>query len=114
MVSSACRGVYSSRKSELFPSAKRHLPNPSPNSSPTPKLQLSPNQEHRCLFDIFFFCDDLVVGEGHHSVKCLLGRHREVFGGMCPPQKLENVVFLKLESCNLMNTFGRKFKAGND
>ena len=29
-----------------------------------------------------------------------------------PPQKLENFVFLKLESCNLMNIFGCKFRAG--
>ena len=33
---------------------------------------------------------------------------------MWAPQKLENFVFLKLELCNLMNTFGRNFKAGNE
>ena len=31
-----------------------------------------------------------------------------------PPQKLENFVFLKLESCNLMSTFRSKFTAGDD
>ena len=31
-----------------------------------------------------------------------------------PPQKLENFVFLKLESANLMSTFGSKFTAGDD
>ena len=28
--------------------------------------------------------------------------------GICPLQKLENFVFLELESCNLLNTFRRK------
>ena len=37
-----------------------------------------------------------------------------VWGGMCPPEKLENFVFLKLELCNLVNTFGCKFRAGNE
>ena len=39
-------GVYSLRKSELFPSTIRHLPNPSPTS----KLLAPPNQEHRSVF----------------------------------------------------------------
>ena len=63
------RGVYSSRKSELFPSANCHLPNPSPNSSPTSKLQVPPNRGHRSIF-LTFFCDDFVW---HHSAECPLG-----------------------------------------
>ena len=40
-------------------------------------------------------------------------------GGGClrgdvPPEKLKNFVFLKLESCNLVNTFRCKFRAVND
>ena len=52
------RGVYFSRKSELFPSTNCHLPNPSPNSSPTSKLQVPPNQGHRSFFWLFlwWFC----------------------------------------------------------
>ena len=48
-------GVCSSQKSELLPSAKLRLPNPSPTS----KLQVPPNQGHRSVFDIF--CDDLLL-----------------------------------------------------
>ena len=55
------RGVYSSRKSELFPSTKRCLQNPSPNSSPTSKLHMPPNQEPRSIFLTFFV---VIVGGG--------------------------------------------------
>ena len=34
--------------------------------------------------------------------------------GGVPPQKLENCVFLKLKSCNLVNTFWCKFRVGNE
>ena len=63
---------FSSRKSELFPSAKHHLPNPSPTS----KLQLPPNQGHRSIFCccclLLFVC--VWFGGGvSQSVKCSLG-----------------------------------------
>ena len=34
--------------------------------------------------------------------------------GDVPPEKLGNFVFLKLESCNLVNTFRRKFRTGDE
>ena len=34
--------------------------------------------------------------------------------GVCPPQKLENFVFLKLDLWNLVNTVGYKLRAGDD
>ena len=40
--------------------------------------------------------------------------HRGVSEGMCLPQKLENFVFLRLESWNLVNTFRCKFRAGDE
>ena len=99
------RGVYSSRKNKLFPSTKHHLPNPSPTS----KLQVPSNQGHRSIFQKNF-CDDSV---GQCQMPTCA--HRGVSeGGCAPPQKLKNFVFLKLESCNLMNTFGHKFRAGNE
>ena len=85
------RGVYSSKKSELFPSAKRHLSNPSPIS----QLQMPPNQGHRSIFFFDIFCDNL---GGGITVQNALGTQG---GGHL---KLENFVFLKLESCNLMKT----------
>ena len=67
------RPIYSLRKSELFPSAKRCLPNPSPTS----KLQVPPNQRRKkSIFPSFFFfflmmlCVVLCVC---HKSKCLLG-----------------------------------------
>ena len=93
------RDVYSSRKSELFPSAKHHLPNPSLNYSPTSKLQLPPNQGHRCFFDIFW--DAFFFFFASHG-KIPTWMHRGVSEG--------GFALLKLESCNLMNTFGRKFR----
>ena len=96
------RGVYSSRKSELFPSAKHHLPNPSLISFSTSNLQLALNiTQDIDASDIFW--DDLVCGG-----ITVPNAYLEHTGG---PQKLENVVFLKLELCNLMNNFG--FRAGN-
>ena len=78
--------------------------------------QLQGYSGHRCLFfDISF--DDVVGGGGHRSAKCLLSMHRGVSEGRCAPSEirsLKNFVFLKLESCNLMNTFGRNFRAGNE
>ena len=34
--------------------------------------------------------------------------------GDVPPEKLGNFVFLKLDSCNLVNTFRRKFRTGDE
>ena len=95
------RGVYSSRKSELFPSAQRRLPNP----SPTAKLQVPPNQGYidPCLFLLLLL---LLILWGCYRGKCLLGpTGGGCLRGECPPQKLENFAFLKLESCNLVKTF---------
>ena len=54
------------------------------------------------------------AGEGviwwRASANCALA-HTWVSGGMWPPQKLENFVFLQLESCNEVNTFRCKFRA---
>ena len=47
------------------------------------------------------------------SDNCELAR-MGVFKGDVSPQKLENVVFLQLESCNLVNTFRHRFKAGDE
>ena len=77
----ATRGVYSARKSELFPSAKRRLPNPSPTS----KLQVPPNQGHRSTLTFF-----LMILWGCHSAKCPHGTHRGVSegeGGRSPAGK---------------------------
>ena len=97
------RGVYSSKISKLFPSGKHHLPNPSPTS----KLQVPPNRTRDIdpFFDIF--CDDSV---GRDNAKCPLGPTEEVSEGV----KLKNFVFLKLGSCNLMNTFEHKFRADSE
>ena len=54
-------GVYSSKKSESFPSAKRHLSNPSPIS----QLQMPPNQGHRSFF-VMILC--VCVGGGGVTV----------------------------------------------
>ena len=54
-----------------------------------------------------------MIWVGDHSAKCLLGHTGGCLRGEVPPQKLENVVYLKLESCNF-NTVGRKFRAGNE
>ena len=40
--------------------------------------------------------------------------HRGCLRGDVPPQKLENSVFLPLESCNLVNTFRCKFRVGDE
>ena len=41
--------------------------------------------------------------------------HRGVSAGDVPPlRNWKKFVFLKLESCNLMNMFGHKFRAGNE
>ena len=73
-------------------------------------------QSYRCLLTrsldpsfLLFFCDNLLGG----SIT-VPNAHFNTPGGMCPPQKLENFVFLKLESCNLVNTFGYTFEAGNE
>ena len=92
------RGVYSSKKSELFPSAKSRLSNRSPNSSPISKLQVPRNRGQSLtwfsviIFILFF----------------------KIFIEGCIGRTQENFVFLKLESCNLVNTFGCKFRAGNE
>ena len=41
-------------------------------------------------------------------------RAQGVSGDICPPQKLENFVFLHRKSCNLVNTFRRKFSLAGD
>ena len=73
------RGVYSSRKSKLFPSAKCRLQKSFPQILPQlQKLQVHFNQGCRSVFDIggeWFLC-------------CAQGGV-----WMCPPQKLENFVF---------------------
>ena len=70
------RGVYSSRKSELLPSAKRRLGNSSPIFLQLQKLQVHFNQGRRSVFDMG-------------------GWFYVVLGGMCPTQKLENFVFFE-------------------
>ena len=61
----------------------------------------------RSVFDIGG--DDLVACQ-HQLHACT---HRGCLRGHVPPPKLENLVFLQLESCNLVNTFRRKFRAGD-
>ena len=101
------RGVHSSRKSELFPSAMRRLPNPSPNF---PELQ-----NYRCLLtrgidpSLAFF---VMIWWGIKVPNARLDAQGGCLRGMCPPERLENFSFLKWESCNLVNTFGHKFRAG--
>ena len=60
-------------------------------------------QGRRSVFDIG---DDLVA----HQHKL---RAQRVSEGDVPSQKLESFVFLQLKSCNLVNTFRRKFRAGD-
>ena len=43
----------------------------------------------------------------------ILCHAQRVSEGDVPPQKMDNFVFWKLESRNLVNTFGRKFRAGD-
>ena len=65
-------------------------------------------------FDNFFLFLFLIIWWGVTEPNvCLDMRRGECLRGMCPPQKLKNSVFFKLELCNLMNTFGCKFRAGN-
>ena len=74
---------------------------------------MPPNQEPRSVF--VCVCDDLMGGGGSITVpNAHFNTQGGVWGGMCPPQKLENFIFLKLESYNLVNTFGYKFEAGNE
>ena len=40
--------------------------------------------------------------------------NRGCLQGDVPPEKLKNIAFSKLESCNLMNSLGCKFIAGNE
>ena len=75
------RGVYSSKKSELFPRAKRHLSDPSPIS----QLQVPPNQGHRSNFLPFFFF--LMMGGGCYSAKWLLGCTGGCLKGNVPPSE---------------------------
>ena len=70
-----CRGVYSSRKSKLFPSTKHHLPNPSPTS----KLQVPSNQGHRSIFQ------KKIVMILWDSAKCLLVPTWGCLRGDVPP-----------------------------
>ena len=85
------RGVYSSRKSESFPSAKHCLQNPSPTS----KLQVPPNQEPRSVF-FTFFCNDL-LGGGVSQCQMLASTHKGCLRGDVPPSEAGKFVFLKLE-----------------
>ena len=81
------RGVYSSRKSELFLSTKRCLQNPSPNSSPTSKLHMPPNQEPRSIFSTFFL---VIVGGGGGGSITVPNAHfntRGVSEGGCAPSE---------------------------
>ena len=61
------------------------------------KLRVHFNQGRRSVFDM-----------GYDFVSCTGG----VWGGCAPCKKLD--FFLKLESCNLVNTFRHKFTAGDD
>ena len=111
-----------------------------PNYSPALNIicqilpQILPHlQSYRCLltrgidpfFDIFlWFCGAYLLTRGidsffdifrdsvgHDSTKCPLGPTGGCLKGDVPPSEAgKKIVFLKLESCNLMNTFGHKFR----
>ena len=83
----ATRGVYSSRKSELFPSTMCRLPNPSPTS----KLQVPPNQAqgHKSIF-WHFLCDVFCL-----TSQCQMPArtHKEVSEGGCAPLRSWKILY---------------------
>ena len=115
------RGVYSSRKSELFPSAKHCLSNPSPNSSHTSKLQVPPNQGHIHLGHFLWW-----FGAGVTVTNACLdtqGGLRGMCGGYVPPSEAGKFrvgdplfnIFLHFQLFFCLNLFGysavlQKFK----
>ena len=85
-------GVYSSRKSELFPSAKRRLPNPSPKSSPFSKLQVPPSQRHKKIHLSLFFFNDVVCCVVCVSQEQMPAWTHGVSEGGVPPTWIEPMV----------------------
>ena len=51
-----------------------------------------------------------MVARQRHLRACA---HMGVSDGGCASPQVENCVFLQLKSCNLVNTFRHKFRAGN-
>ena len=64
---------------------------------------MPPNQEHRSLLFVVVVVCLILWGALQGQIPAWT--HRGVSEGGAP-QKLEDFVFLKLESCNFVNTFG--------